>query len=205
MLDDVSVGNELGVVSKLLLESRLGSTLFVLESHNDEVEHNAIGDCDFVSGHELSASICKLLFEVGEHGAPLLLTKFSIFLLLRSCRCHRETDICSRTDKLTPSVDDPVNFCCLSPVASIVVALLDANGAQDGAKLLHVFALVVNDWQLAHLASILGRLAPDPASHVDSLLFPLNLSMGQKAAKGLSPTMYIREILNAYLLRLIFL
>ena len=112
-----------------------------------------------------------------------------------------EGDLSLSSDDTTPSLNNPVNLGGLLPVVWIVVALLDADCAQAGTKLLHLFALVVDDGELAHLASLFRGFAPHPPCKTHTVFGPLLTCMEKHGTQRLWPSMHTVKVLNSHSLR----
>ena len=155
-----------------------------------DTPHNAISDGDTITSNEARIVCVKLFLDLGKEGAPLSMTNFCEPLSLLCSIIEAKENGGIGRDELAPSLNYPVNQTGLLPVGWIIVAFLDADGAENGSELLHVSALVADDWQLSHLSCIATCFPYTPAWQADIILSPLSVAMVQEDSKGLSSPVY---------------
>ena len=198
-LDRLSVGNQRRILCKLSAEKRLSVGFLVAKVAHNCGEHHAVRDRHFFSSDKLRASLFHLFLECGKEGSPLLSNHCTVKFFLFTWHGHRlEGDFSLSSDDVAPSLNNPVNLGGLLPVGRIVVALLDADCAQASTKLLHLFALVVDDWELAHLASLFCGFAPQPSWKTHTVFGPLLSCVEKHGSQRLWPSMHRVKILNSH-------
>ena len=105
-------------------------------------------------------------------------------------------NIATVSDHLAPCVDNPVDFSSFAPILRIIVSLLDAQSSQAGASLLHALALIVDNWETAHLSCASCAFPEHPATHADSRVDPLGVRVMEQDSDRLSSTVEALEVLN---------
>ena len=132
-----------------------------------EASDNEVGDRDAVAGGILTLVVSHVglekLGELDNDAAELLHASFAALIVLS------EGDRRLGSEDVSKGVDDGVDVAALLPVAGIVVAVADAEGAEDGAELGHTVGLaLVGDEGLrktaTELATVTSSLAGLPAA-----------------------------------------
>ena len=133
------------VVLKLLLEAGLSFKQIVHENVVSHCNHDTVSNRHKIARNKTGLIPSQLSLNRGEEETPLRSDQFLKLGVLGRSEAHRHHDVRIGTDKLTPSVNDPIDARNLPPVLGIIVAVLDAKTSQNRTHLLHFNALVRND------------------------------------------------------------
>ena len=111
----------------------LAGRLIVRAQTVNDTPHDAVSDGDAIASNEARIGRVELFLDLGKEGTPLGSDNLGVpFILLRSV-IKAEENISVGRDELTPRLHYPVDLASLLPIAWIIVAFLDADGAKNGS------------------------------------------------------------------------